>query len=199
MTSQHNENNNGVSQNEHQKLVRRWENLRETYRSLKEAEAEQRERAGEFAEEVSRLQGLNQGHEPVIGQLVQNDTHAQPLVENLRGLIPPQMHLEEGSQVSVSRRVRGGSRTRFAFRTRHAPKRPRRTQQGRRATTEAKARADAAREARDMLGGNGISDEYPVMRHAQNLEVVNTYEGTQDIHALILGRTQTGIQAFTGT
>ena len=57
---------------------------------------------------------------------------------------------------------------------------------------------DAAREARDMLGGNGISDEYPVMRHAQNLEVVNTYEGTQDIHALILGRSQTGIQAFTG-
>lgn len=57
---------------------------------------------------------------------------------------------------------------------------------------------DAAREARDMLGGNGISDEYPVMRHAQNLEVVNTYEGTQDIHALILGRAQTGIQAFTG-
>ncbi len=57
---------------------------------------------------------------------------------------------------------------------------------------------DAAREARDMLGGNGISDEYPVMRHMQNLEVVNTYEGTQDIHALILGRTQTGIQAFTG-
>jgi glutaryl-CoA dehydrogenase len=57
---------------------------------------------------------------------------------------------------------------------------------------------DAAREARDMLGGNGISDEYPVMRHAQNLEVVNTYEGTQDIHALILGRAQTGIQSFTG-
>lgn len=56
---------------------------------------------------------------------------------------------------------------------------------------------DAAREARDMLGGNGISDEFPVMRHAQNLEVVNTYEGTQDIHALILGREQTGIQAFT--
>lgn len=46
---------------------------------------------------------------------------------------------------------------------------------------------DAAREARDMLGGNGISDEYPIMRHSQNLEVVNTYEGTQDIHALILG------------
>lgn len=57
---------------------------------------------------------------------------------------------------------------------------------------------DAAREARDMLGGNGISDEFPIMRHAQNLEVVNTYEGTQDIHALILGRSQTGIQAFTG-
>lgn len=57
---------------------------------------------------------------------------------------------------------------------------------------------DTAREARDMLGGNGISDEFPVMRHAQNLEVVNTYEGTQDIHALILGRAQTGIQAFTG-
>jgi glutaryl-CoA dehydrogenase len=56
---------------------------------------------------------------------------------------------------------------------------------------------DTAREARDMLGGNGISDEYPVMRHSQNLEVVNTYEGTQDIHALILGREQTGIQAFT--
>ena len=55
---------------------------------------------------------------------------------------------------------------------------------------------DAAREARDMLGGNGISDEFPVMRHCQNLEVVNTYEGTQDIHALILGRSQTGIQAF---
>ena len=56
---------------------------------------------------------------------------------------------------------------------------------------------DTAREARDMLGGNGISDEYPVMRHLQNLEVVNTYEGTQDIHALILGRAQTGIQAFS--
>jgi glutaryl-CoA dehydrogenase len=56
---------------------------------------------------------------------------------------------------------------------------------------------DTARAARDMLGGNGISDEYPVMRHLQNLEVVNTYEGTQDIHALILGRAQTGIQAFS--
>ncbi|PCH63185.1 MAG: acyl-CoA dehydrogenase [SAR86 cluster bacterium] len=56
---------------------------------------------------------------------------------------------------------------------------------------------DTAREARDMLGGNGISDEFPIMRHSQNLEVVNTYEGTQDIHALILGRAQTGIQAFT--
>jgi glutaryl-CoA dehydrogenase len=53
-----------------------------------------------------------------------------------------------------------------------------------------------ARQARDMLGGNGISDEYPVMRHMVNLEVVNTYEGTHDIHALILGRTQTGIPAF---
>ena len=53
-----------------------------------------------------------------------------------------------------------------------------------------------ARQARDMLGGNGISDEYPVMRHMANLEVVNTYEGTQDIHALILGRTQTDIPAF---
>ena len=57
---------------------------------------------------------------------------------------------------------------------------------------------EIARTSRDMHGGNGISDEYPVMRHAQNLEVVNTYEGTQDIHALILGRAQTGIQAFTG-
>ncbi|MEJ2418769.1 MAG: acyl-CoA dehydrogenase [Exilibacterium sp.] len=55
---------------------------------------------------------------------------------------------------------------------------------------------DVAREARDMHGGNGISDEYPVMRHMVNLEVVNTYEGTQDVHALILGRAQTGIQAF---
>ncbi|MCB1854880.1 MAG: acyl-CoA dehydrogenase [Pseudomonadales bacterium] len=53
-----------------------------------------------------------------------------------------------------------------------------------------------ARQARDMLGGNGISDEYPVMRHMLNLEVVNTYEGTHDIHALILGRTQTDIPAF---
>ena len=50
--------------------------------------------------------------------------------------------------------------------------------------------------ARDMLGGNGISDDYPVMRHMVNLEVVNTYEGTHDIHALILGRAQTGIAAF---
>ena len=53
-----------------------------------------------------------------------------------------------------------------------------------------------ARQARDMLGGNGISDEYPVMRHMVNLEVVNTYEGTHDIHALILGRAQTDIPAF---
>ncbi len=55
---------------------------------------------------------------------------------------------------------------------------------------------DIARTARDMLGANGISDEYPVMRHLCNLEVVNTYEGTHDIHALILGRAQTGIPAF---
>ena len=55
---------------------------------------------------------------------------------------------------------------------------------------------DIARLARDMLGGNGISDEYGVARHLVNLEVVNTYEGTHDIHALILGRAQTGIQAF---
>ena len=50
--------------------------------------------------------------------------------------------------------------------------------------------------ARDMLGGNGISDEFGVIRHVVNLEVVNTYEGTHDVHALILGRAQTGIQAF---
>ena len=55
---------------------------------------------------------------------------------------------------------------------------------------------EIARMARDMLGGNGISDEYGVMRHMVNLEVVNTYEGTHDIHAMILGRAQTGIQAF---
>jgi glutaryl-CoA dehydrogenase len=55
---------------------------------------------------------------------------------------------------------------------------------------------EVARLARDMLGGNGISDEYGVARHMLNLEVVNTYEGTHDIHALILGRAQTGIQAF---
>ncbi len=56
---------------------------------------------------------------------------------------------------------------------------------------------DIARMARDMLGSNGISDEYGVIRHMLNLEVVNTYEGTHDIHALILGRAQTGIQAFS--
>jgi glutaryl-CoA dehydrogenase len=55
---------------------------------------------------------------------------------------------------------------------------------------------DIARLARDMMGGNGISDEFGVARHLVNLEVVNTYEGTHDIHALILGRAQTGIQAF---
>ncbi|MBL6699415.1 MAG: acyl-CoA dehydrogenase [Luminiphilus sp.] len=53
-----------------------------------------------------------------------------------------------------------------------------------------------ARSARDMLGGNGISDDYPIMRHMVNLEVVNTYEGTHDVHALILGRSQTGLSAF---
>ncbi|MFT7467405.1 MAG: glutaryl-CoA dehydrogenase, partial [Candidatus Pseudothioglobus sp.] len=55
---------------------------------------------------------------------------------------------------------------------------------------------DVARLARDMHGGNGISDEYHVIRHLMNLETVNTYEGTHDIHALILGRAQTGLQAF---
>ena len=55
---------------------------------------------------------------------------------------------------------------------------------------------DIARVARDMHGGNGISDEYGVIRHVMNLEAVNTYEGTHDVHALILGRAQTGIQAF---
>ncbi len=57
---------------------------------------------------------------------------------------------------------------------------------------------DIARLARDMHGGNGINDEFHVIRHLMNLETVNTYEGTHDIHALILGRAQTGIQAFTG-
>jgi glutaryl-CoA dehydrogenase len=56
---------------------------------------------------------------------------------------------------------------------------------------------DIARSARDMLGGNGISDEYHVIRHLMNLEAVNTLEGTHDIHALVLGRAQTGIQAFS--
>ena len=55
---------------------------------------------------------------------------------------------------------------------------------------------DIARVARDMHGGNGISDEYHVIRHVMNLEAVNTYEGTHDVHALILGRAQTGLQAF---
>jgi glutaryl-CoA dehydrogenase len=57
---------------------------------------------------------------------------------------------------------------------------------------------DIARTARDMLGGNGISDEYHIMRHMCNLEAVNTYEGTHDVHALILGRAITGLQAFSG-
>lgn len=56
---------------------------------------------------------------------------------------------------------------------------------------------DVARVARDMHGGNGVSDEFHVIRHAMNLEAVNTYEGTHDIHGLILGRAQTGLQAFT--
>ena len=56
---------------------------------------------------------------------------------------------------------------------------------------------DIARVARDMHGGNGIADEFQVIRHMVNLETVNTYEGTQDVHALILGRSQTGIQAFS--
>ena len=56
---------------------------------------------------------------------------------------------------------------------------------------------EIARAARDMLGGNGIADEYQVIRHVMNLEAVNTYEGTHDIHALILGRAITGIEAFT--
>jgi glutaryl-CoA dehydrogenase len=55
---------------------------------------------------------------------------------------------------------------------------------------------DIARLARDMHGGNGISEEFQVMRHMVNLESVNTYEGTHDVHALILGRAQTGLQAF---
>ena len=56
---------------------------------------------------------------------------------------------------------------------------------------------DIARAARDMHGGNGISDEFHVIRHLMNLETVNTYEGTHDVHALILGREQTGLQAFS--
>ena len=55
---------------------------------------------------------------------------------------------------------------------------------------------DIARMARDMHGGNGIADECQVIRHMLNLETVNTYEGTHDVHALILGRAQTGISAF---
>jgi len=55
---------------------------------------------------------------------------------------------------------------------------------------------EIARAARDMHGGNGIQEEYHVMRHAQNLETVNTYEGTHDVHALIMGRAITGLSAF---
>ena len=57
---------------------------------------------------------------------------------------------------------------------------------------------DIARMARDMHGANGVVDEFHVIRHVLNLETVNTYEGTHDVHALILGRAMTGIQAFTG-
>jgi len=56
-----------------------------------------------------------------------------------------------------------------------------------------------ARQARDILGGNGISDEYHIIRHVMNLEAVVTYEGTRSIHSLILGRAITGLQAFTAT
>jgi len=56
---------------------------------------------------------------------------------------------------------------------------------------------DIARVARDMHGGNGVSDEYHVIRHVMNLEAVNTYEGTHDVHALSLGRAMTGLQAFS--
>ena len=56
---------------------------------------------------------------------------------------------------------------------------------------------DIARASRDVHGGNGISDEFHVIRHVMNLEAVNTYEGTHDIHALILGNLQTGINAFS--
>ena len=55
---------------------------------------------------------------------------------------------------------------------------------------------EIARKARDMHGGNGISQDFQIMRHMNNLETVNTYEGTHDVHALILGRAQTGLQAF---
>jgi glutaryl-CoA dehydrogenase len=55
---------------------------------------------------------------------------------------------------------------------------------------------DVARDARDMLGGNGIIDEYPVIRHMMNLETVNTYEGTEDVHRLVVGQAITGIAAF---
>jgi glutaryl-CoA dehydrogenase len=55
---------------------------------------------------------------------------------------------------------------------------------------------DIARTSRDMHGGNGISEDFQIMRHMVNLETVNTYEGTHDVHALILGRAQTGLQAF---
>ncbi|CAF0847682.1 unnamed protein product [Rotaria sp. Silwood1] len=58
---------------------------------------------------------------------------------------------------------------------------------------------DIARQCRDILGANGISDEYHIIRHVMNLEAVNTYEGTHDIHALILGRAITGLPAFAAS
>jgi alkylation response protein AidB-like acyl-CoA dehydrogenase len=57
---------------------------------------------------------------------------------------------------------------------------------------------DVARDARDMMGANGIIDEYPVIRHLMNLETVNTYEGTEDIHRLVIGEAVTGIPAYRG-
>ena len=62
--------------------------------------------------------------------------------------------------------------------------------------TNCQTALDIARSCRDMLGGNGISDEYNIIRHMMNLEAVNTYEGTRDIHGLILGRAITGISVF---
>ena len=84
MTSQHNENKNGVDQAEHEKLVRRWENLRETYRSVKEAEAEQRVKAGELEEELSRLQDLNQALSAKEQGAVAERARLQDVIDELR-------------------------------------------------------------------------------------------------------------------